>query len=52
MLYWECKRRLALLRRFHEQITAYFDNIEYASWMVGGGRTRIKRLRRHDAKST
>ena len=37
MLYWECKRRLALLRRFHEQITAYFGNIEYASWMVGGG---------------
>ena len=37
MLYWESKRRLALLRRFHEQITAYFGNIEYASWMVGGG---------------
>jgi hypothetical protein len=36
MLYWECKRRLALLRRFRVAAFDYFENIEYASWMAGG----------------
>jgi hypothetical protein len=36
MLYWECKRRLALLRQFRVLAFDYFENIEYASWMTGG----------------
>jgi hypothetical protein len=36
MLYWECKRRLALLRQFRVLAFDYFENIEYASWMEGG----------------
>jgi hypothetical protein len=30
MLYWECKRRLAILREFRMQAVDYFENIEYA----------------------
>ena len=36
MLYWECKRRLALLREFRLRAVDYFENIEYAGWMAGG----------------
>ena len=36
MLYWECKRRLAILREFRMQAVDYFENIEYAGWMAGG----------------
>jgi hypothetical protein len=36
MLYWECKRRLALLRRFRVLAFDYFENIQHAHWMAGG----------------
>jgi hypothetical protein len=36
MLYWECKRRLALLRRFRVLALDYFDNIKPAHWSSGG----------------
>jgi hypothetical protein len=36
MLYWECKRRLALLRRFRVLAFDYFENIKYAHWSSGG----------------
>src|SRR5689334_20260265 len=41
MLYWECKRRLALLRRFRVLAFDYFENIEYASWMTAGAPPRM-----------
>jgi len=36
MLYWECKRRLALLRHLRVQMFDYFANIQYANWMAAG----------------
>jgi hypothetical protein len=36
MLYWECKRRLGLLRRFRVLTSTYFENVRFASWMAGG----------------
>lgn len=41
MLYWECKRRLAVLRKFRMQAVDYFENIEYAGWMAGGAPPRM-----------
>lgn len=35
-MYWESKRRLALLRQFRLLASDYFENIEYVSWMAGG----------------
>jgi hypothetical protein len=32
MLYWECKRRLELLRRFRVLTSTYFENIQFPSW--------------------
>jgi hypothetical protein len=36
MLYWECKRRLALLRRFRVLAFDYFENVQHTHWMAGG----------------
>jgi hypothetical protein len=36
MLYWECKRRMELLRRFRVLAFDYFGNIQRSSWMAGG----------------
>jgi hypothetical protein len=41
MLYWECKRRLALLRQFRALASDYFANIEYADWMDIGGEPTV-----------
>jgi hypothetical protein len=41
MLYWECKRRLALLREFRALASDYFANIEYADWMDIGGEPTV-----------
>ncbi len=35
MLYWECKRRLELLRRFRVLVFDYFENIKYVGPMLG-----------------
>jgi hypothetical protein len=37
MLYWECKRRLDLLRQFRRLALDYFNNVRYPDWMSDGG---------------
>lgn len=41
MLYWECNRRLAQLRRFRALTRDYFQNIQRAGWMAGGAPPRM-----------
>jgi hypothetical protein len=41
MLYWECERRLDLLRQFRALVFDYFQNIEYPGWASAGTPPRM-----------
>ena len=44
MLYWECKRRLTVLRQFRVLASDYFKNIQNAGWQSAGVPPRMNEV--------